>query len=113
MDKTHKEKWEALARLIKNDPKRVPKGSKINLDTVALEAGFGRGSIKRGRPGNHELVHAIDKASHERKSSNKKFQLRIEKLTANEAKYKDLYHKSLNIQLMLINRIHNLEKGHE
>jgi len=113
MHKTHKEKWEALDRLIKNAPKRVSKGSNINLDTVALEAGFGRGSIKRGRQGNRELVHAIDTASHKQKSSHRKFQLRLDKHAANEAKYKDLYHKGLNIQLMLINRIHNLEKGHE
>jgi len=113
MDKTHKEKWEALARLIKNDPKRIPKGSKINLDTVALQAGFQRGSIKRARQGNRELVHAIDNASQKQKSSHRKLQLRLDKHAANEAKYKNLYHNSLNIQLMLINRIHNLEKGHQ
>ena len=38
---------EALNRLISNTPIRVPKGSKINNDTVALEAGLKRGAVKR------------------------------------------------------------------
>lgn len=40
------EYWEALERLSTNEPIRVPKGSSINNDTVAIEAGRKRGSIK-------------------------------------------------------------------
>ena len=38
---------EALNRLVSNTPIRVPKDSKINNDTVALEAGLKRGAVKR------------------------------------------------------------------
>jgi hypothetical protein len=48
---------EALNRLVSNTPIRVPKGSKINNDTVALEAGLKRGAVKRSRP---ELAEFLD-----------------------------------------------------
>lgn len=41
----------------------VERGAKINNDTVALEAGSGRGSIKKSRAAYIELIAAIDRAS--------------------------------------------------
>lgn len=38
-------------------------GKKINNDTVALEAGSKKGSIKKSRPGHAELISAIATAS--------------------------------------------------
>ena len=46
----------ALARL-------EARGAPISNDAVALEAGKGRGSIKKGRPAHAKLVEAIDKAN--------------------------------------------------
>ncbi len=46
----------ALARL-------VARGTTINNDAVALEAGKGRGSIKLSRPAHAELVKAIEAAA--------------------------------------------------
>lgn len=54
--------YEALKRLQKNKPKNVPKGTAINKDTVALEAGKKRGSIRK-RPGFEQLIDDIDAAS--------------------------------------------------
>lgn len=51
----------ALERLKQNKPERIPKGSPINKDTVAKEAGRARGSI-RSRPGFERLVKAIEEA---------------------------------------------------
>lgn len=48
--------FEALQRLI-------DRGDKINNDTVALEAGSGRGSIKKSRAAYAELIAAIDQAA--------------------------------------------------
>mgnify|MGYP006900717094 CR=1 FL=1 len=47
MNDTLQEYFDALDRLKSNNPTNVPKGSKINNDTVALEAGRKRGSIKK------------------------------------------------------------------
>lgn len=52
---------EALNRLISDTPIRVHKGSKINNDTVALEAGLKRGAVKRSRP---ELADLLDDIKH-------------------------------------------------
>ncbi len=53
----------ALSRLIEGKPHIVPKGSAINKDTVALEAGRKRGSIKKSREEHAELIIAIEAAS--------------------------------------------------
>ncbi len=61
---TVKEYFAALERLKQNKPERVEKGSEINKDTVALEAGRKRGSI-RNRPGFEMLLEAIATAASE------------------------------------------------
>jgi hypothetical protein len=53
--------YAALERLKANKPTIVAKGSAINNDTVALEAGRKRGSIKKSR--HAALVEAIELAA--------------------------------------------------
>ena len=55
------EYYAALERLKANKPTVLAKGSAINNDTVALEAGRKRGSIKRSR--HAALVQAIELAA--------------------------------------------------
>ncbi|MDF1694110.1 MAG: hypothetical protein P1U47_17200 [Zhongshania sp.] len=58
---TVKEYFAALNRLKQNNPVNIAKGSLINKDSVALEAGRKRGSI-RNRPGFETLIAEIDAA---------------------------------------------------
>ena len=53
--------YAALERLKANKPEVLPKGSAINNDTVALEAGRKRGSIKKSR--HAVLIEAIEQAA--------------------------------------------------
>ncbi len=53
----------ALERLKAGKPTIVPKGSDINKDTVALEAGRKRGAIKKSREEFEGLIIEIEKAS--------------------------------------------------
>ncbi|CAN0311915.1 hypothetical protein ACT3R8_11740 [Halomonas sp. AOP42-C2-23] len=53
----------ALQRLIEGKPQNVTKGSAINKDTVALEAGRKRGSIKKSRSDNAPLIAEIEAAA--------------------------------------------------
>lgn len=55
------EYYAALERLKANKPTTLPKGSAINNDTVALEAGRKRGSIKKSR--HTALVEVIELAA--------------------------------------------------
>ncbi|MFC6166346.1 hypothetical protein [Acinetobacter terrestris] len=57
------EYYAALERLKANKPTVLPKGSAINNDTVALEAGRKRGSIKKSR--HAALIEAIELAAQE------------------------------------------------
>lgn len=57
------EYYAALERLKVNKPTIITKGSAINNDTVALEAGRKRGSIKKSR--HAALVEAIEHAAKE------------------------------------------------
>jgi len=52
--------FEALARL-------KARGEPINNDAVAKEAGSGKGSIKKSRPGYATLIAAIEQAAQEQK----------------------------------------------
>jgi len=61
VSKTVQEYFTALDRLKQNVPLHVPKNGPINKDTVALEAGRKRGSI-RNRPGFETLISEIDAA---------------------------------------------------
>ena len=54
--------YEALDRLIKNNPNIVSKGTKISKRSVALEAGVDESSIKISREGHSELIKDIQKA---------------------------------------------------
>ena len=53
--------YAALERLKQNKPTNVEKGTAINKDTVALEAGKKRGSIRK-RPGFDQLIEEIESA---------------------------------------------------
>ncbi len=57
------EYFAALERLKKGRPTIVAKGMKITNDAVALEAGRGKGSIKKSRLLFADLIHAIDEAA--------------------------------------------------
>jgi hypothetical protein len=53
----------ALQRLIEGKTQIVPKGSSINKDTVALEAGRKRGSIKKSREEHSEIILELEVAA--------------------------------------------------
>lgn len=103
------EYYKALDRLIQNKPINVPIGTKINNDTVALEAGRKRGSLKKSREIFLDLIDKIDKVSKEKGFPEKEHKLKIEKLKNKANDYRILYEEVLNRELMLIERIKFLE----
>jgi ribulose kinase len=111
INKTLEEYYEALNRLIDNNPINVPKNSKINKDTVALEAGRKRGSIKKSREVFLDLIEAIEKASEDKSKSTSQHIEQITKLKDKINNYKHLYEEALNRELMYLERINELEKA--
>jgi hypothetical protein len=104
-----KEYEEALERLISNNPINVPKGSKINNDTVALEAGRKRGSIKKSRGVFVDLIEKIEAASGEKRFPKEEYEQKIQKWKNKANEYRELYEEVLNRELMLIERVRSLE----
>jgi hypothetical protein len=111
----HNDYYEALERLKANKPEILTKGSyKINKDTVALEAGRKRGSIKPSREQFTDLIHKIDEVG---RAYNNKALDKLKITEALAARYKherdDIqsdYFAALNREMMLIRRLGDLEK---
>ena len=92
MSKTLKNFYDALQRLIDGKPKVITGTYSINNDTVALEAGRKRGTIKKSRPELAELIVAITEAEAVRtgKSENTKIDIRDIKLQEAQDRIKEL-----------------------
>ncbi|MGN9500629.1 hypothetical protein ACTMQS_10645 [Pseudomonas syringae pv. aptata] len=95
----------ALQRLVENKPNILPPGSKITINNVALEAGRGKGSIRKDRECFDDLREKTKAAAaKQRKENSAKPNKGAEKL------FRDLYHESLARELMLISQIDELDK---
>lgn len=95
----------ALQRLVENKPNILPPGSKITINNVALEAGRGKGSIRKDRECFVEIREKTQAAATKQKKENgARPKKGAEKL------FKDLYHESLARELMLISQIDELNK---
>ncbi len=110
MNQTLNDYFEALERLKLNNPVNVPKNSKINKDMVALEAGRKRGSIKKSREMFTELIAAIDIAAKEKNKDYDTLTSKIIELKSSTQNYKELYEKTINREIMYLERINELEK---
>lgn len=106
---TISEYYEALERLLSGKPEVLSKGGKINLDTVALEAGRKRGSIKKSRSTFAGLIADIEAVARQSEPIDRKLpeQLKKTKLELKELKLRYLH--SINREIMLSNRLRELE----
>lgn len=105
------EYYAALERIKNNNPFRIPKGSHINKDSVALEAGKKRGSIKKSRETFANLIEEIEKAAQlQAKQGTNTLTQQLEKRKSEKENYRNLYHQALNRELMLLEKIAELEK---
>ena len=103
-----KDKFEALERLIAGKPQRIFHPYKINKDTVALEAGLKRGSIKKSRKSHQSIIEAIEKAQKE--GINPKPTKKAIGRARNEALHlKQMIEEGLNREIMLRRRNRDLE----
>lgn len=95
---------EALERLKKGRPINVPKGTKITNDSVSLEAGRKKGTIKRSRPIFKDLIDAIKAAAEHSKPQDEQ-SARIEALKAEVIKYRTLWEEALTREVSLVKQL--------
>lgn len=94
--------FQALQRL-------VERGERINNDTVALEAGSGRGSIKTSRPGYAKLIAAINMAAHKQAAAKAETDP-VPALRQEKANLVQLLDGALERELALLTEVYNLRE---
>ena len=99
-----KDYFDALGRLKRGKPEKVSIGTKISNDSVSLEAGRKKGTIKKSRPVFSELIEAIDAATTERKPADEmREQLNLAKAEA--TKYRILWEEALAREVSLVKEL--------
>lgn len=105
-----KDYLEALERLKKGQPINVPKGTKINKDAVSLEAGRGKGSIKKGRPIFADLIAAIDEAAAARPDPRVEVKARLVAAKGSAERYRALWEEALAREASLLMELYEAKK---
>jgi len=100
----------ALERLRNGRPTKVPLGTRITNDAVAIEAGRGRGSIKRSRVIFFDLIRAIERAGEDQSRASDDGKKSLEKAKAQVKSYRKLYEDALSRELSLVHEIRQLKK---
>lgn len=102
--------YEALERLKKDSPNRVPKGTKITNDAVSLEAGRGKGSIKKSRPIFADLIVAIQFASEQQTLAVNVQENKIENLKSQLDQCRKELEATLAREVSLLYELYELKK---
>jgi hypothetical protein len=102
--------FDALGRLIDGKPRVVAKGTKITNDAVALEAGRGKGSIKKSRPIFADLIVAIDNAAETQAKASNPEKDRIEKLKDSVADYRGKWEAAVAREVCLLQEVYQLKQ---
>ncbi|QYG03945.1 hypothetical protein [Massilia sp. NP310] len=104
------EYYEALDRLKGNRPLRAPKGTRITNDAVSLEAGRGKGSIKKSRALFADLIFAIDAAAAEQVAPAADGQEKLAKTKAQVERYRVLYEEAIAREVSLLKENFELKR---
>ncbi|WDH22458.1 hypothetical protein [Pseudomonas chlororaphis] len=102
--------YEALARLTSGANIRTPKGVKITNDAVSLEAGLGKGSIKKSRTIYSELIATIDEARREQSKPVMGAKEKLDALKKESAKYQADLEAALGREVALLREVYQLKQ---
>ncbi|WEL57613.1 hypothetical protein PZ739_10815 [Pseudomonas kermanshahensis] len=118
MDDGLKVYWDALSRMEEGIPLIVSPDAEINYDTVALEAGRSRGSLKASRPQHANIRDAIERAAKEINDarsagvpvSKAELKRKIKAERERAESFKALSDQILAREIMLLRHVAKLEK---
>ncbi len=100
-----KDYFEALERLKRGKTINVPKGTKITNDSVSLEAGRKKGTIKKSRPVFSDLIEAINTAITADGKPQDEMRERLEQAKAEAARYRVLWEEALAREVSLVKEL--------
>lgn len=104
------EYFAALERLKKGRPTIVSKGTKITNDAVAIEAGRGKGSIKKSRTVFAELIHAIDEAIADQARPRNEQNERLNRAQMVATEFRQALEASLAREISLLHELYDVKK---
>lgn len=99
------EYFAALERLKIGRPVNVPKGTRITNDSVSLEAGRKKGTIKKSRAVFSDLIKAIDEAAKSQSKPHDEVQARLDATKAEVARYRALWEEALAREVSLVRQL--------
>ena len=102
--------FQALDRLVAGCPKFVAKGTRITNNSVSIEAGRGKGSIKKSRLVFSDLIEAIRVVAENQFEGKNEIQEKIDKAKKQTLSYKKMYEESIGRELSLIYEIDELKQ---
>lgn len=100
-----KDYFDALERLKRGKAVNVPKGTKITNDSVSLEAGRKKGTIKRSRPVFSDLIEAIDDAAKAESRPQDEMRERLDQAKAEAARYRAMWEEALAREVSLVKEL--------
>jgi len=100
-----KDYFDALDRLKHGKPHNVREGTKITNDSVSLEAGRKKGTIKKSRPVFSELIDAINAATNAESKPADAMRERLDQAKAEAAKYRTLWEEALAREVSLVKEL--------
>ena len=100
-----KEYFEALERLKRGKPVNVPKGTKITNDSVSLEAGRKKGTIKKARPIFSDLIEAIDATANAEAKPRDEMRGRLDEAKAEAARNRAMWEEALAREVSLVKQL--------
>lgn len=106
-----KDYFEALERLKMGKPVNVLKGTKITNDSVSLEAGRKKGTIKKSRPIFSELIEAIDAVAKADAKPRDEMRERLGGAKAEAARYRALWEEALAREVSLVKQLWDERKA--
>lgn len=104
------EYFEALERLKKGRPLNVPKGAKITNDSVSLEAGRKKGTIKKSRPVFKALIDAIEAAAAEKAEPENATRTALDAAKASASRDRTLWEEAVAREISMF---YQLEKAQQ
>lgn len=97
--------FEALERLKRGKPVKVATGTKITNDSVSLEAGRKKGTIKKSRPIFSDLIEAIDTAAKADAKPRDEMKERLHEAKVEAARYRALWEEAIAREVSLVKQL--------
>lgn len=100
-----KDYFEALERLKRGKPVNVPKGTRITNDSVSLEAGRKKGTIKKSRPIFSDLIETIDAAAKAETKPGDEMRSQLDEAKAQAARNRVRWDEALAREVSLVKQL--------